>query len=456
MAKDQNPYAKRRFPPGHLYDYPPDVPRRRVEDYYQRYVPRHLLHLMGAENITEIEIGDYTEQKLTILFTDIRNFTTISEQMSPRKNFEFINRFLESVVPVILNHNGIIDKFIGDAVMALFPGKADQALAAAISMIDAVGEMETPGIDHIPLELGIGLNTGFVMLGAVGNVDRMEITVIGDSVNLAARLQASTKQYNIPLLIGESTLNALENPEDFHIRFIDRMMVKGKKRPQSIYEVYDNDPAILQQAKSDSVGIFENALAHYHLKNVNHAVLLCTECLERAPQDTVSRFYLDRCHKFLDGWPHEGTGELDKEVAWSNSYMIDIPLIDQQHMELLANTNKLSALVREEKHEGMSDILNFLEEYAITHFKTEEELMTEFRYPFLNEHIKEHNRFIEYFTFLRQEIESKQHDKLYLMLKIDVFLVDWLLNHTTGTDKHFGTFLLEKGYLPEKAGISTA
>lgn len=450
MAKKQNPYAKRKFPPGRLFDYPADVPRRRVEDYYQRYVPKHLLRLMGAKNITEIEIGDYTEQKLTILFTDIRNFTTLSEQMSPLENFEFINRFLESVVPVILDHNGIVDKFIGDAVMALFPDKADQALSAAIGMIDAVQKIETPGIDHTPLEIGIGLNTGFVMLGAVGTKDRMEITVIGDSVNLAARLQASTRNYGIPLLIGESTLNALENPNDFHIRIIDRIRVKGKKRPQSVYESYDNDPADRQKAKSDAGGIFENALAHYHLKNVKHAELLFGECLEKVPDDKVSRFYLDRCHKFLAGSPHEGTGELEKDVAWSNSYLIGIPPVDQQHMELLAHTNKLSALVREEKHEGMTAILNFLGEYAVTHFKTEEELMTEYRYPFQKEHKNEHNRFIEYFTFLRQEIESKQHDRLYLMLKIDVFLVDWLLNHTTGTDKHFGKFLLKKGYLPEE------
>src|SRR3972149_5350253 len=107
MTENYNQYKKRRNPPGLLVDYTEDSPRRRVEDSYQRYLPKQLFRLLGAGNITGIEPGDYLERKLTILFADIRNFTTLSGQMTTRENFEFINRFLEVMIPVIHNKGGI-------------------------------------------------------------------------------------------------------------------------------------------------------------------------------------------------------------------------------------------------------------------------------------------------------------------------------------------------------------
>ena len=446
MTENYNQYKKRRNPPGLLVDYTEDSPRRRVEDSWQRYVPKQLFRLLGAGNITGIKLGDYLERKLTILFADIRNFTTLSEQMTTRENFEFINRFLEVMIPVIHNKGGIIDQFNGDAVMALFPGSADQAVSAAIGMLEAAQKMNEKNSTSASPGIGIGLNTGFAMLGVVGNIDRLAITVIGDTVNLASCLETSSGNYRTPLLIGESTLNALEKPGAFHIRFIDRIRVQGKSRPQSVYEVYDNDPEPLKKAKAEIAVRFENALAHYHLENVARARGLFIECAGIAPEDTVTRFYLERCDRYLAGGPHEGTGGLDQDVAWDDSYSVRIPVIDQQHRELLANTNKLSRLVREERQEGLTQMLDFLEEYSLTHFRMEEALMDEYGYPFSREHKQEHNRFIEYYTCLRQEIETACHDRLYLLLKIDIFMVDWLLNHTSGIDKHLGKFLLEAGY----------
>lgn len=416
------------------------------DDYYQRYVPGQLLQLLGAGAIRTIEPGDCIDRKITVLFAGIRNLTAISEQLTTKEIFQTINSLLEVLIPVVHDSKGIIERFSGGGVVALFPGSADHGVAASVRLLAAVAEMNEKNRSRSALEIGIGLNTGFAMLGAVGNLERMAITVIGDTVSLASRFESASVNYNCPLLMGESTLNALEKPAAFHIRFIDRLNVREKTRHQSVYEVYDHDPEPLRHAKAKIASNFENALAHYHQEDVELARSLFMECFRIAPDDTVTRFYLDRCDRYLAGAGYEGTGKLDRDVDWDDSYSVRIPIIDRQHRELLENTNKLSRLVRDGKQEGLTQILDFLEEYSLTHFRMEEGLMDQYDYPFSREHEQEHNRFIEYYSHLRREIESECQDKFYLLLKIDIFLVDWLLNHTSGIDKHLGNHLLHAGY----------
>jgi hemerythrin len=165
-------------------------------DAYSRFVPREFLHLLGIDDIRKVEVGQQVERKMTILFADIRAFTSLSESMSPQENFNFLNAYLVQMEPVITAHGGFIDKYIGDGIMALFPDSPDAALRCAQAMLQRLDDYNTgrERAGYRPIKVGIGINTGIVILGTIGGASRMDGTVIGDAVNLAARLERLTKE----------------------------------------------------------------------------------------------------------------------------------------------------------------------------------------------------------------------------------------------------------------------
>ncbi len=154
---------------------------------------------------------------MSILFADIRDFTTLSERMTPEENFKFINAYLSHMEPAILDNNGFIDKYIGDAIMALFSRSADDAIKAGIDMLHRLAKYNTKRTnpERPPIQIGIGINTGSLMLGTVGGQTRMDGTVIGDAVNLASRLEALTKHYGVSLLISHHTFQCLRHPVEY-------------------------------------------------------------------------------------------------------------------------------------------------------------------------------------------------------------------------------------------------
>jgi class 3 adenylate cyclase len=221
-----------------------DAVRRTITDLretnlsIERFVPRAFLSMVGKPSILEVELGDNKRQDMSILFSDIRSFTTLSETMTPDENFDFINAYLEHMGPVIRAHNGFIDKYIGDAIMALFTD-ADDALRAGIAMLDTLDRFNAArrAAGRDPIAIGVGINSGSLMLGTIGEKHRMDGTVISDAVNLAARVESLTKEYRRPLLISEFTWRALADPAAYDIHSVDVVVVKGKTRPVTIYEV---------------------------------------------------------------------------------------------------------------------------------------------------------------------------------------------------------------------------
>ncbi|MGQ3301647.1 adenylate/guanylate cyclase domain-containing protein [Reyranella sp.] len=204
----------------------------------ERFVPQAFLSIVGKPSVADVELGDNRRRTMSILFSDIRGFTTLSERMTPDETFAFINTYLERMGPVIRDHHGFIDKYIGDAIMALFTN-ADDALRAGLAMLAALdgfnAERRAAGLE--PIEIGIGINTGSLMLGTIGEKHRMDGTVISDAVNLAARIEGLTKDYAAPMLISEFTYRELSDPEASAIRPVDVVVVKGKTRPVAIYAV---------------------------------------------------------------------------------------------------------------------------------------------------------------------------------------------------------------------------
>jgi hemerythrin len=418
----------------------------RTEEAADRFVPHQLLAFLGAERIGDVALGDAVEKKLTILFCDIRGFTALCEQMSPRETFRFLNGFLGVMEPVVTRHHGFVDKYIGDAIMALFPGGADDAVAAGVAMLRALDEYNaSPGrIGPVGIRVGVGLNHGMVTLGTVGGAGRIEGTVVSDAVNLASRLEELTTQYGAPLLISEAALYALDGAASRAVRFLDRLRVKGKQQPQSIYEVFDADPAPLRAAKEATRPWFEEAVACYHLRAIDQAEPLLERCLAVAPDDAAARHYLDRCRTYLAKGEHTGTGELDGTLAWRDEFTLGFEMIDGQHRGLVDAMNRITPLLHASDSSGMEATLAFLDRYVAGHFGAEEAVMRRHGYPFLPEHLREHQNFVDFMRRLAGEIVAGR-PRLHLVFQVQIFLLDWFANHSTGTDRHLVKWLKSQG-----------
>jgi adenylate cyclase len=268
-----------------------------LTDAYGRFVPHQFLNLLGYESIIDVNLGDQVQEEMSVLFADIRDFTTLSETMTPQENFNFINAYLSRMEPAITSNNGFIDKYIGDAIMALFSDFADDAVKAGIAMLHILTNynQDRQRVGYVPIQIGIGINSGSLMLGTVGGKSRMDSTVISDAVNLASRIEGLTKDYSVPLLISQQTLDRLRNPDDYAIRVVDKVQVKGKSQYVVVYEVFDADPPEIKSAKRANLPVYNEAMFLCERKQFREAGKLFEECLRTNPSDQVARIYLKRC-----------------------------------------------------------------------------------------------------------------------------------------------------------------
>jgi hemerythrin-like metal-binding protein len=414
-----------------------------TERIYAHFVPQQLLQFLAIKNIRDIRLGLQTERRMTVLFSDIRDFTSLSESMTPQENFNFLNSYLSQMEPVISLHRGVIDKYIGDAIMALFPDSPDDALLGALAMLerlDAYNHGRTRA-GYLPMRIGIGINTGMVMLGTVGGSGRMDGTVISDAVNVSSRLEELTKLYGVPLLISEHTLHSLENVQRYQIRFIDRLRLKGKHEPQSVYEVYDCDPTPLRQAKARTQKRFEEALAYYHLRDIPQARSRLLECLAEAPGDIPARIYLDRCDDYLRTGHYENASDSALDPPWLDEFNSGISDIDSQHRNMLGQIGNLATSIRDGRCQRVDGIFDSLQQQATERFEIEEILMQDTGYAFLPEHVQQHRRFLENIDSLRERLNSGNEDLIYLAFQIKLTLSDWLINHSLKFDRHLAQFI---------------
>jgi len=279
----------------------------RLTEAYQRFVPKQLLTNLNKDSILDVQLGDQVQKEMSILFSDIRSFTTLSESMLPEENFKFVNTYLSKMGPIVRENNGYIDKFIGDAIMALFEKSPDDAVRTSVKMLDALREYNKVRIreGNDPIRIGIGVNTGMMMLGTLGESDRMEGSVISDAVNIAARLEGLTKLYKTPLLISGETLLKIDD-SIFETRLIDKVAVKGKVKPIMVHEVLNGETPDLREIKISMLPNFKKCFELYQNQKFENALELFRKYLKKVPEDHVGQLYVDRCQKILSsGWDSE-------------------------------------------------------------------------------------------------------------------------------------------------------
>ncbi|HIN77049.1 MAG TPA: GAF domain-containing protein [Rhodospirillales bacterium] len=250
----------------------------------------------------------------TILFSDVRSFTTITETLGAQGTVSLLNEYFDIMVEAISEQGGMVDKFIGDAIMAAFgipvahEDDEDRGVRAGINMIkhlwDWNEQREKEG--KMPIDMGLGLNTDSIVAGNIGSSKRMDYTMIGDGVNLAARLESACKQYSARILISDYTYTKLKGT--YQIRYIDDVVVKGKTEPVGVREVLDYHNAKTFPNLMDTVNHFNEARNHYKTGNWEKAVKSFKECLKANSEDKLSKTYIERCDFLKKNTPKNWDG----------------------------------------------------------------------------------------------------------------------------------------------------
>ncbi len=239
------------------------------------------------------------EKKYSFLFGDVRDFTHIVEKMNSQEAFDFLNQIFERIEPCISCNHGEVDKYFGDAVMAFFDGdqSADHAVQAAIAIQQALSEFNQTQL-HEPVRFGIGINTGMAMVGVLGSKNRLNTTIVADSVNIASRLERLTKTLNAKILISNHTRSLLD-ANRYLMREIDTVVVRGKSEPVVIYEVFDSDEPGIKSQKIQTRGTLLRGIVFYKAQFFEQAMVEFRACLEAFPEDLAALNYLKRCRYFI-------------------------------------------------------------------------------------------------------------------------------------------------------------
>ncbi|MCX5794810.1 MAG: GAF domain-containing protein [Elusimicrobia bacterium] len=282
---------------------------KRVKSTMARYMTKEVADRLLAGG--QEALGG-TSQVASVLFSDIRSFTTISETLGARRTVGMLNEYFTEMIEVIFGHKGILDKYIGDAIMAVFgapfqtPQDADNAVAAANDMMRALRRFNASrtASRDIELAIGVGIATGELVSGNIGSLKRMDYTVIGDTVNLASRLEGATKHYGVKILLSAETVSHLKGAHK--VRELDLIRVKGKNLPVAIYEALDHHTPETFPEMERALAAFQEGLAHYRQSRWQEAIAAFTEALRARPKDGPSRLYLERCQHYSAEPPEAG------------------------------------------------------------------------------------------------------------------------------------------------------
>src|SRR5208337_3064891 len=282
--------------------------KRKITGLFGQYVPRDLVIQMSRNPEKFNMEGESRE--LTVLFSDVRNFTTISESLAPKELSKMMNEYMSSMTSIIQKHMGTIDKYIGDAIMAFWGAPlqdvshARNGILAGLEMQQALALLRPQfvGRGWPAIHIGVGLNTGIMRVGNMGSEFRIAYTVMGDAVNLGARLEGITKEYGVGIIVGEGTRNAVS---DIIFRELDLVRVKGKNQPVAIYEPLGLQGQ-LDKSLLDDASLFEQALKNYRTMEWDSAEQILSGLQRLSPESLLYKLYLERIAHFRADPPDPG------------------------------------------------------------------------------------------------------------------------------------------------------
>ncbi len=278
---------------------------RNIRNVFSKFVPAEIIDDMAGQGKASLLLSG-EKRNVAVLFSDIRSFTEISELNKPEDVVAFLNRYFETMAGAVLRHGGTVDKFIGDAILAVFgapkayDNNAERAVNAAFDMLRSLADIDTGGLvmPKTGLDMGIGIHEGDAIVGNIGSRERFDYTVIGDTVNLASRLEGLTKFYKSHIIVSQSVRDKLKDRITF--REIDRVRVKGKDIPTTIYKMEN----VRKHRITDQVMLdYNKAMSMYRIQNWETATEYFNRVLEKIPDDYVSAMYVERCRKFAETPP---------------------------------------------------------------------------------------------------------------------------------------------------------
>lgn len=277
----------------------------------RRFVPQDFIRALGHQSLMQVKLGDSIMQDMTVLFGDIRSYSSIAESLSVEDNFKFINSYLNVIGPVIRRNRGFINHYLGDGYMALFPSNPEDALNAAIEITQALvvfnEDQESQGAS--PIKVGFGIHSGPVMMGIIGDGERQDANVISSAVNTASRLEGLTKNFASTVFFSEQTFLRLKDKEQFQIRFIGKMRLVGMEDPTSVYELFEADAPNIREIKQRTLGRYQQALEDYYAQKFGEAASAFRKIVNEFPEDHSSKRFLDlSAYNLMQGIPDDWDG----------------------------------------------------------------------------------------------------------------------------------------------------
>jgi predicted ATPase/class 3 adenylate cyclase len=291
--------------------------QRRLIDAQRRFVPSQFLESLARRDLAHVSAGEHVLKEINVMFADLRDFTTLAERLNPRDTIELLNRFFQNMERPISKEGGFIGSFAGDEIMAFFDAAADFAVRAGIMMWRELDEFNRRSAAHGQpiLHMGIGVNTGPVVLGTVGGPNRIQCSVVGDTVNLASRIEQLTKVYSGRFLISENTYKGLNNQDAYAIRRVDRVTVKGKIAAVNVYEVIDAETPERRAAKLATGELLELAMEKYFSGEFCAALPLFEQVRAEDCNDSLPALFAERCRRRPGDQPTQGWPGFEKPVA---------------------------------------------------------------------------------------------------------------------------------------------
>ena len=278
---------------------------------FSRFFPPEYLRFLRKQSVAEIKLGDHVSRDMAVMFSDIRGFTSLAEKIAPQEVFNFINTYVQRIAPEVRSHNGFVVKFIGDGVMAVFPYRVEDAIDAAIAQFKQVQDYnhQRQQAGYFAIEVGIGLHAGHVMAGMIGEPDRIQPDAVSDTVNLAARLEGMSKVYGAALVISDAVVARMKDRDRYQLRFLDRVIVKGRTKSISIYEVLEAETDMRRSLKQQTLATFEAGIQAYSDRDLTAAKAHFATVLAQNPEDKTAQMYEQRVSLLIEqGVPQDWDG----------------------------------------------------------------------------------------------------------------------------------------------------